>query len=71
MVAVEFHSVTFDVCLTNIQVACGQWVGGTGRGELQDEEAQLLPVRCSQPWGLEEAEGRVVLAVRGPWCGHT
>lgn len=43
MVAVEFHSVDFDVCLTNIQVACGQWEGGTGRGELQDEESSVTP----------------------------
>ena len=43
VVAVEFHSVDFDVCLTNIQVACGQWEGGTGRGELQDEESSVTP----------------------------
>ena len=43
MVAAEFHSVEFDVCLTNIQVACGQWVGRTGRGELQDEESSVTP----------------------------
>lgn len=31
------------MCLTNIQVACGQWVGRTGRGALQDEEGSVTP----------------------------